>query len=366
MAGLGAGSHYKKRCNIKPMITLRKFIEGLESIPATTSWYLADISESKGRQELYKKQSPQRLNSLKEHALIESAVSSNRIEGVEVEKKRIGTIIFGKSLLNDRSEEEVRGYREALNLIHSSGHQLHVTEETCRKLHSLTRGEIWDAGKYKEKDSDIVEKRANGSSSIRFKTVPAKQTPKSMQQLHDAWEDAIKATELHSIISIAAYNLDFLCIHPFRDGNGRVSRLLLLLQCYHAGIEVGRYISLERLIEQNKERYYETLKLSSQGWHEGKHNPWHYINYLCFIIRSAYKEFEERLGDIQHPRGEKTGLIRASVNGQRGDFSVADLQKQLPGVSVDMIRRILKDMQAQGAVECLGRGRSAKWRKALN
>ena len=348
------------------MITLRKFIAGLESIPATTSWYLADISESKGRQELYKKQSPQRLNSLKEHALIESAVSSNRIEGVEVEKKRIGTIIFGKSLLNDRSEEEVRGYREALNLIHSAGHQLHVTEETCRKLHSLTRGEIWDAGKYKDKDSDIVEKRANGSASVRFKTVPAKQTLKSMQQLHDAWEDAIKATELHPIISLAAYNLDFLCIHPFRDGNGRVSRLLLLLQCYHAGIEVGRYISLERLIEQNKERYYETLRLSSQGWHEGKHNPWHYINYLCFIIRSAYKEFEERLGDMPHPRGEKTGLVRASVNGQRGDFSVADLQKQLPGVSVDMIRRVLKDMQAQGVVDCLGRGRSAKWRKALN
>lgn len=348
------------------MMTLKKFNAGLESIPATTSWYLAYISESKGRQELYTKQSPQRLNSLKEHALIESAVSSNRIEGVEVEQKRIGTVIFGKSLLQDRSEEEVRGYREAINLIHTLGSKLPVTEETCRKLHLLTRGEIWDAGKYKEKDSDIIEKRANGSSSIRFRTVSAKQTPKAMQQLHTAWEDAVKETEMHRVITLAAYNLDFLCIHPFRDGNGRVSRLLMLLQCYHAGIEVGRYISMERLIEQNKERYYETLKLSSEGWHEGKHNPWHYINFLCFIIKSAYMEFEDRLGSMPQPRGEKTDLVRKSVNSLRGSFSVADLQKKLPGVSVDMIRRILKDMQGEGLVACINRGRSAKWHKKVN
>ncbi|MRS05306.1 Fic family protein [bacterium] len=348
------------------MMTLKNFIAGLESIPATTSWYLAEISESKGRQDLYKKQSPQRLNSLKEHALIESAVSSNRIEGVEVEQKRIGTVVFGKCLLQDRSEEEVRGYREALNLIHSMGAKLPVTEETCRKLHTLTRGEIWDAGKYKEKDSDIIEKRANGTSSIRFKTVPAKQTPRSMQQLHTAWKDAVKETEMNRIITLAAYNLDFLCIHPFRDGNGRVSRLLMLLQCYHAGIEVGRYISMERLIEQNKERYYETLKLSSQGWHEGKHNPWHYINFLCFIIKGAYKEFEERLGEMSQPRGEKTALVRKTVKSLPDDFSVADLQKKCPGVSLDMIRRVLKDMQAEGAVECLGRGRFSKWRKTVN
>ena len=348
------------------MMTLKKFNAGLETIPATTSWYLADISESKGRQELYTKQSPQRLNSLKEHALIESAVSSNRIEGVEVEQKRIGTVIFGKSLLQDRSEEEVRGYREALNLIHTLGSKLPVTEETCRKLHLLTRGEIWDAGKYKEKDGDIIEKRANGSSSIRFRTVSAKQTPKAMQQLHTVWEDAVKETEMHRVITLAAYNLDFLCIHPFRDGNGRVSRLLMLLQCYHAGIEVGRYISMERLIEQNKERYYETLKLSSQGWHEGKHNPWYYINFLCFIIKSAYMEFEDRLGSMPQPRGEKTDLVRKSVNSLRGSFSVADLQKKLPGVSVDMIRRILKDMQGEGLVECINRGRSAKWHKKVN
>ena len=348
------------------MKTLHQFISGLETIPATTSWYLAEISESKGKQVLYTKQSPQRLKSLKEHALIESAVSSNRIEGVEVEQTRIGTIIFGKALLSDRSEEEVRGYREALNFIHALGSKLPVTEETCKNLHKLMRGEIWDAGKYKEKDSDIIEKRMDGTSSIRFRTVPAKETPKSMQQLHTAWEDAVKETEMHRIITLAAYNLDFLCIHPFRDGNGRVSRLLMLLQCYHAGIDVGRYISLERLIEQNKERYYETLKLSSQGWHEGKHNPWHYINFLCFIIKSAYQEFEERLGNLSQPRGEKTEMVKNAVACFPDNFSVADIQKKCPGVGIDTIRRTLKDMQHVNIIECVSRGASAKWRKTVN
>ena len=345
------------------MMTLKQFLSGLDTILVTTSWYLADISEAKGRQGLYTRQSPQRLKSLKEHALIESAVSSNRIEGVEVEKKRIGTIIFGKSLLHDRSEEEVRGYREALNLIHDMGGKLTITEDTCQKLHRLTRGEIWDAGKYKEKDSDIIEKRQDGTSSIRFRTVPAGKTSSYMKQLIASWQECIREAKIPPLITLAAFNLDFLCIHPFRDGNGRVSRLLMLLQCYHLDIEVGRYISLERLIEQNNERYYETLRLSSENWHEGRHDPWHYINFVCFILKSAYKEFEERLGSLPQPRGEKTAMVHDAVRSFPGNFSVADVQGKCPGIGIDMIRRVLKDLQIQEVVECLGRGRNAKWHK---
>ena len=348
------------------MMTFKQFISGLDTIPVTTSWYLADISEAKGRQGLYTKQSPQRLKSLKEHALIESAVSSNRIEGVEVEKKRIGTIIFGKSLLHDRSEEEVRGYREALNLIHDTGEKLTLTEDTCKKLHRLMRGEIWDAGKYKEKDSDIIEKCQDGTSSIRFRTVPASKTSFYMKKLIELWQECISEAKVPPLIALAAFNLDFLCIHPFRDGNGRVSRLLMLLQCYHLDIEVGRYISLERLIEQNKERYYETLRLSSESWHEGKHDPWHYINFVCFILKSAYKEFEERLGSLPQPRGEKTAMVHDAVRSFPENFSVADIQGKCPGIGIDMIRRVLKDLQIQEVVECLGRGRNAKWSKTGN
>ncbi len=345
------------------MMTLRLFAGKFESVPAATSWYLADLGEARGKQELFTRQSQQRLKALREHALIESAVSSNRIEGVEVDKSRIATIVFGKPLLRDRDEEEVRGYRQALTLIHEQGANLPVSEETILRLHRLTRGEIWDAGKYKEKDGDIIEKFPDGRSRVRFKTVRAIDTPIYMKELAEFCGDAVKERKIPPLVILAAFNLDFLCIHPFRDGNGRVSRLLMLLQCYHLGFEVGRYISLERLIEQNKERYYETLEQSSHGWHEFKHDPWPYINYTLFIIKTAYREFEQRLGELQRPKGEKTSLVLQAIGRTSGPFSVAELRNACPNVSVDMIRRVLKNLRSENRVECLGRGQNAKWRK---
>ena len=227
----------------------------------------------------------------------------------------------------------------------------------------MARGEIWDAGKYKEKDGDIIEKYPDGSSRVRFKTVPAGDTPAYMKELVELYDDGIKERKIPPLVLLAAFNLDFLCIHPFRDGNGRVSRLLLLLQCYHLGFEVGRYISLERLIEQNKERYYETLEQSSHGWYAGRHDLWPYINYILFIIKTAYREFEERLGQVKSPRGEKTCLVLRAIDRVRDPFRIAELRHECPDVSVDMIRRVLKDLQAKKRVECLGRGQSAQWRK---
>lgn len=350
----------------KPMMTLRLFSGRFESVPAATSWYLADLGEARGKQELYTRQSPQRLKVLREHALIESAVSSNRIEGVEVDRSRIATIVFGKPLLRDRDEEEVRGYKQALTWIHGQGAKLAVSEETILKLHHLSRGAIWDAGKYRDRDGDIIEKLPDGRSRVRFKTVSAANTPACMKELVDRYDDAVRALRIPPLVLLAAFNLDFLCIHPFRDGNGRVSRLLLLLQCYHLGFEVGRYISLERLIEQNKERYYETLEQSSLGWHEGDHNPWIYINYLLSTLKMAYREFEERLGRIQSPRGQKTWLVLHAIDGAPGPFSVAELQKECANVSLDMIRRVLKKLRADNRVECLGRGQNARWQKTAN
>lgn len=328
----------------------------------TVSWYLADLGESRGKQELFTRQAPQLLKALREHALIESAVSSNRIEGVEVEPSRIGTLIFGRPALRDRNEEEVRGYREALKNIHERSMKLPLSEATIRDLHRLCRGEIWDAGQYKEKESDIIERYPDGRQRVRFRTVPAAETPACLRELMTLWSRCHENLWVHPLIAVAAFNLDFLCIHPFRDGNGRVSRLLLLLQCYHLGYEAGRYISLERLIEQNKERYYETLAESSHGWHDGKHNPWPYINYLFSILKAAYKEFEQRLGQVKSPRGAKTALIEAAVRNFTGEFTLNDLERACPGVSRDMVRRVLRDLQKSEEVECLGRGPGAAWR----
>lgn len=345
------------------MITLRQITAKHETVPSEISWYLADISEARGKQELFIRQSPQRLKVLREHALIESAVSSNRIEGVEVAKERVGTIIFGEPVLRDRNEEELHGYREALKLIHERGADLPISEETILSLHKLARGQAWDAGHYKEKDGEIIERYSDGTSRIRFKPLSALKTPEAIRESVSLWEAELVNRKVHPLILLAAFNLDFLCIHPFRDGNGRASRLLMLLQCYHLGFEVGRYISLERLVEQNKERYYETLQQSSQGWHEGNHNPWPYIGYLLYILKTAYREFENRLERIKSPRGEKTGLVIHAIAGALDIFNVSDIRKQCPGVSMDLIRRILKNFRAQGQVECLGRGQNAQWRK---
>jgi Fic family protein len=300
---------------------------------------------------------------LREHALIESAISSNRIEGVEVEPKRIGTIVFGRAALRDRDEEEVRGYRKALDLIHTKGKSLPISEATIRELHILSRGGLGDAGEYKESENDIIEVQPGGRREVRFRTVRAKDTPEFMMELIERWGQMQLERRIHPLIALGMLNLDFLCIHPFRDGNGRVSRLLFLLSCYYAGVEVGRYISLERLIEQNKERYYEVLKLSSDGWHEGKHDPWHYINFLLYTLEEAYREFERRAGDVKMPRGEKQGLIVHAIERAQASFTVTDLQRECPGVSLDMIRHVLKHLRDNGKVKCLGRGPNARWEK---
>jgi Fic family protein len=345
------------------MKTLQFLANAPATLPTVTAMYLSELGEARGRQELFTRQSPQKLKVLREHALIESAVSSNRIEGVTIDRARAATVVLGKAALRDRNEEEVRGYRDALKLIHEGGPDLPVSEKTIRRLHRITRGEIWDAGKYKVKDGDIIERYPDGAQRVRFRTVPAAQTPQYMSDLVSLWRESLRERSVPSPVALAAFNLDFLCIHPFRDGNGRVSRLLLLLQCYRLGMEVGRYISMERLIEENKERYYETLEESSHRWHDGKHDPWPYVNFVLYTLKTAYREFESRLGQVKSPRGSKTELVIAAIAHAGKSFRVSDLLQACPGVSIDLIRRVLKGLSGEGKVACLGRGQNAEWKR---
>lgn len=347
------------------MMTLRQLAAGPLTLPTQTAWYLTDLAEARGKQELFTRQSPQKLKVLREHALIESAVSSNRIEGVEVDQSRIATLLFGKPALRDRDEEEVRGYRDALKLIHENGVKLPISEATIKTFHKLSRGDIWDAGAYKQKDVDIIQTYADGRSRVRFKTLPAKDTPGAMTEMIELWQRGLREKWVPPLALAAALNLDFLCIHPFRDGNGRTSRLLFLLTCYHCGIEAGRYISLERIIEDNKERYYEVLEQSSQRWHEGKHVPWPAMNFLLYVLTHACKEFEERVGRMTSPRGAKTEMVEHAIETISGEFSITDVERLCPGVSRDMIRLLLRDLKAAGRIECLSRGPGAKWRKRV-
>jgi len=326
-----------------------------------TGWLIANLTEYRGKQELFTRQSPQKLKALREHALIESAVSSNRIEGVEVDPTRIKIVMFGTPIYKDRNEEEVAGYRSALNWIHSECKNISLSEQTVLRLHTLCRGEIWDAGRYKEKPVDIIELSPKGERTIRFKTVSPKETPGAVRELMMEFDEGLRNVRIHPLILLAALNLDFLCIHPFRDGNGRVSRLLLLLSCYRLGFEVGRYISLERIIEQNKERYYETLRISSEGWHQRKHDPWPYINYLLFILKEAYREFEARVGEMEAPRGAKMELVLDALKKIQNPFSLSELEADCPGVGREWIQTILGSLKKNNRVVCVGKGRGARW-----
>ncbi len=219
------------------MQTFKRFELGQEEIPAAIGWYLADLGEARGKQELFRRQSPQTLKALREHAMIESAVSSNRIEGVVVDQARVRAVVLGKSHLRDRNEEEIRGYRDALKLIHESHDRMKVSNQTVRKLHRVARGGIGDAGRYKQKDSDIIERYPNGAVRVRFTPVSAVDTPRAMNELIELWTRCLDERWIHPLIGLAAFSLDFLSVHPFRDGNGRTSRPVLLLQCYHLGLK---------------------------------------------------------------------------------------------------------------------------------
>mgnify|MGYP001588372667 FL=1 len=333
-------------------------------LPLSAVWLMNSIAEYKGKQELYAKQSPQILKTLLETALIESAESSNRIEGVTVDRARLKPLVIGHSKPRDRSEEEIAGYRKALDLIHAKYKSLSITPETIKKMHRLYRGESWDAGKWKEKDNDIIRKHPDGRVEVIFKPVSAAKTPEMIKQACLNYEHSVSQLKYPDLYAVACLVLDFLSIHPFRDGNGRVSRLLTLLALYQHGFMVGKYISIERIVEQSKETYYETLNKSSQKWHEAKHDVIPWFNYFLGTVLAAYKEFEERAQNIKPARGAKTQIVNQSIERQVGEFSLSDIERECPAVSRDMIKIIFRELQKAKKVECLGKGKSAKWKKS--
>ncbi len=343
------------------MNSFKHVLSRLDVVPINVTWMLQSIAEKRGHQELYTRQSPERLRRLREYAMIESAVASNRIEGVTVDEKRVGTVVFGNGVMRDRDEEEIRGYRKALELMHDSGSGLELTTETIKKLHSLTRPSIWDSGKFRRKDCEIIQTYADGSSRVRFRAVSPSLVDEMLDAAIQAYDAVLEDGRIPPLVALAAFNLDFLCIHPFRDGNGRVSRLLLLLMLYGLGYEAGRYVSLERLIERSKDRYYETLEKSSCGWHEGRHDIWPYVNYLLFSFDELYDDFELRFSSMAAPRGEKSASVKSVLMSMDRPFTIRDIEFKCPGVSRETIKSVLR--KNADAFACTGRGLGATWRK---
>jgi Fic family protein len=329
-------------------------------IPIGTGWLLAGCMEARGKQDLWIRQKPEVLEVLREQAIIQSAESSNRIEGVTVAANRLRPLVIGRVRPRDRSEEELAGYRAALDWIFSRKNRLTITPDLIRRLHALAQGgSSGDAGEWKKRNNEIIEILPSGESTLRFVPTSAGKTPKAVEMLCRRYR-AVDEERVPTLLIVSTFILDFLCIHPFRDGNGRVSRLATSLLLQSQGFQVARYISLERLIEESKEEYYRVLKLCSRGWHEGKNEivPW--WNYFLSTLRSGYKEFERQVESVE-ARPAKSDLVRRTVLGQVEPFTLADMAAQLPAASSQLIKKVLSEMKQAGQTRLTGRGRGAHW-----
>ena len=328
---------------------------------------LAEIHRGRGKQELYRERAPEVLENLRRVAVIESTESSNRIEGVVVPRSVLVELVEKEHKpprIENRSEGEVAGYRAVLDRILESYKHIPLNSGIVLQLHrDLYKFAGGIGGRWKPTENEITEEPADGSRFVRFAPVPAFRTPTAMDDLHAKFAAELKAGEVDPLMLIAFYVLDFLCVHPFADGNGRMSRLLTVLLLHQQGFEVGQYISLERLVEGAKDGYYDTLYRASQGWHEDQHDPGPWIEYFLTIVRTAYEELGSRVDELKNQRGTKTAFVLQAIDRAVGDFSVAELHAKVPSVGLDLIRKVLKDEKSAGRVVPLGRGRTARWRK---
>ncbi len=231
----------------------------------------------------------------------------------------------------------------------------------------LYRYQSEDGGKFKPTNNKIVERDKSGEIvKVSFEPVSAIETPMAMEELFELYNRCLEVSSVDSLITLPLMILDFLCIHPFKDGNGRLSRLLTLLLLYKEDYQVGCYVSLERIFEQQKEGYYDNLHKSSQGWHKGEHDPFPWLNYFWGIILAAYKEFEEQvvlLKDTQSGKGSKSELVKLAVKKATSQFKVQDIIENCPDIGRDTIRNVLRELRDQGLIESKGSGRGAKWIK---
>jgi Fic family protein len=340
------------------------FLEAQSPTPQLVTTIRA-LGEHKGKEQLFTRQSPQVLDILRRAAVIESTRSSNRIEGIVASDERVEALVEGASAPRNRSEQEIAGYRDVLATIHASHDAMPFTPNVVLQLHrDLYRFATKEGGRFKPVDNQITETRPDGAQVVRFRPVPAADTPRAMDELHLRFRLRHEEGVIEPLLLIASYVLDFLCIHPFLDGNGRMARLLTLLLLYKEGYGVGRYISLERIVESQRDGYYDTLFESSQGWHQGRHTllPW-WEYFLGVVLLTAYRELEGRTGRITSGHGAKSDLVERTVEHLPYRFRLADVLRACPGVSRPTINRVLQRLRQEGRIELVKSGRAAAWEK---
>ena len=321
--------------------------------------YLAQIHEMKGQQNLFVEAQKDALAELLEIAKIQSTEASNRIEGIITTDDRLKKIVMNKTTPKGRSEREIAGYRDVLNTVHENYDYIPVRPgmilQLHRDLYKFSNSAI--GGSFKNSDNIIAEELPDGTKRVRFQPVPAWETTEAMDALCNALQEASTDPELDPLLLMPMFILDFLCIHPFNDGNGRMSRLLTLLLLYRSGYFVGKYISIERLIADSKETYYEVLQESSTGWHEGENDYLPFVRYMLGVVIAAYREFASRV-DILITRGlSKPDRVREIIRGTTGKITKTQIMRQCPDISQKTVERALAEMLKNGEIIKISGGR---------
>lgn len=324
---------------------------------------LTKIHEFKGEQNLFIEAHADKLNNLMEIAKIQSTEASNKIEGIFTSDERLKKLVMDKTTPTSRAEQEIAGYRDVLNTIHENFDYVQAKPGIILQLHrDLYRFMGPGAGGYfKTTDNVIAEIDSQGNKKVRFQPVPAWETANAIDSLCKSFDEAISDDNIEPLIIIPMFILDFLCIHPFNDGNGRMSRLLTLLLLYRSGYIVGKYISIEKMIETTKETYYEALQASSEGWHENENDYIPFIKYMLGVVAASYREFSSRVKLITTAgltKGDRIGeIIKQTV----GTITKSEIMKKCPDISEITVKRALLELSEQNKIIKIGGGRYTKY-----
>ena len=319
---------------------------------------LTQIHEFKGEQNLFIEAHSDTLTQLVEIAKIQSTEASNKIEGIYTSDKRLKKIVLDKTTPRTRNEQEIAGYRDVLATIHESYEYIPLRPSMILQLHRdlYKFSGMSIGGSYKNADNVIAETDAQGNRFIRFQPVSAWETAEAMEMACQAYDQAVQSGA-NPLLIIPMFILDFLCIHPFNDGNGRMARLLTLLLLYRSGYIVGKYISLEKVIEQSKETYYETLQQSSFGWHENENDYAPFVRYLLGTIVAAYRDFSDRVQFLTTKGLSKPDRIRELIKTTLGKITKTEIMEKCPDISQATVQRTLIDLQKRGEILKLSGGR---------
>ncbi len=320
---------------------------------------IAAIYKEAGKQEMYLKQRPEELEKLVEIAKVQSTEASNAIEGIVTTSTRIRQLVEEKTAPRNRDEQEIAGYRDALNIIHENFDAIPITRNYILQLHKVLYSHMNNpmAGQTKSVQNYISATDPDGHTETLFTPLAPFETPEALDRICDEYNRVIGNMEAEPLIVIPIFIHDFLCIHPFNDGNGRMSRLLTTLLLYRNGFYVGKYISLEAKIAKNKDLYYAALRQAQEGWHEGTEDAVPFIKYLLGIILSAYRDFEERFSLVEQKKPALETVRQATLN-KIGRFSKQDIRELCPALSVSSIEGALRKLVASGELKREGNGKN--------